>query len=153
MRRRVITRDGTNHHEKLGLPRILCVSECNILDTAGTSPNQLGNNTPMGSFQPEQASCTPDFPYLLVSFTLFSFSSPLLLFLVHNSTIIAGQKVKLSLSICACHGHELTWCTAYTVYIIHWVQHTLSTAYTEYRIHPGFFLFPSYSWVQVDPGL
>jgi hypothetical protein len=44
---------------------------------------------------------------------------PYLLF----STIIAEDKVKLSLSISPCHDHELTLSTAYTEYNIHRVQH------------------------------
>jgi hypothetical protein len=92
--------------------------------------------------------------YPLVSSTSFSSSSPISLFLVHNSAIIAEHKVKSSRSISPCHDHELapsiaytkysihrvqhtpsTPCTAYTEYSIHRVQHTLSTAYTEYSIH------------------
>jgi len=84
---------------------------------------------------------------------------PISLFLVHNSTIVAEHKVKLSLSISPCHDYELTPSTAYTEYSIHRVQHTPYTAYTkysihqvqhtpriqaysEYRIHPRLFVFP-----------
>jgi len=38
-RKREIRGDGGNHHEKLGLKRILCVSQLTIPDTAGTSPD------------------------------------------------------------------------------------------------------------------
>jgi len=48
---------------------------------------------------------------------------PLSHFLIHNSTIIAEHNVKSSLSISSRHDHELTWSTAYTKYIIQWVQH------------------------------
>ena len=66
---------------------------------------------------------------------------PKFLFLVHNSTIIAEHKVKLSFCISPCHDYKLTLSTAYTKYSIHRVQHTPSTAYTECSIH----------WVQHTP--
>jgi hypothetical protein len=95
------------------------------------SPDPACNYTDTRSSQPNQVGGTPDLSYLLVS-TSFSFSSPVSLFLVHNSTIIAEHKVKSSLSISPCHDHELTPSTAYTEYSIHRVQHKPSTAYTEY---------------------
>jgi len=98
------------------------------------SPDPACNYTDTRSSQPNQVGGTPDLSYLLVS-TSFSFSSPVPLFLVHNSTIITEHKVKSSLSISPCHDHELTPSTAYTEYSIHRVQHTPSTAYTEYSIH------------------
>jgi len=115
--------DRTNHHEKLGLKRILCVSQFTIPDTAGTRPDSACNNTDMRSSQPNQASRTPEFSYPLISSTSFSSSSPISLFLIHISTIIAEHKVKLSLSISPWHDHELTLSTAYTEYSIHRVQH------------------------------
>jgi len=127
--------DGGNNHEKLGLKRISCASQYTIPDMAGTRPDPAGNNTDTRSSQPNQACCTPDFSYPLVSSTSFSSSSPISLILVHNSTIIAEHKVKSSLSISPCHDHELTPSTAYTEYSIHRVQHTPSTAYSEYSIH------------------
>jgi len=136
---------GGNHHEKLGLNRMSCASQFTILDTAGTSPDPACNYTNTRSSQPNQARRTPDLSYPLVSSTSFSSSSPLTLFLVHNSTIIAEHHVKSSLSISPCHDHELTPSTAYTKYSIHRVQHTASTAYTEYSIHPRLFVFPSVS--------
>ena len=135
--------EGTNHHEKLGLKRILCASQFTIPDMAGTSPDPACNHTNTRSSQSNQASRTPDFSYPVVSSTLFSSSSPISLFLVHNSTIIAEHKVKSSLSIPPCHNHELTPSTsihrvqAYTEYkhtpstSIHRVQHTTSTASTH----------------------
>jgi hypothetical protein len=65
-------------------------------------------------------------------------------FVIHNSTVIAERKVKLSLSISPCHDHELTLSTAYTEYSIRQVQHTLSTAYTKHIIHSTLFVFPSF---------
>jgi len=58
------------------------------------------------------------------SSTSFPSPSPISLFLVHNSTIIAEHKVKSSLSISPCPDHQLTPSTAYTEYSIHQVQHT-----------------------------
>jgi hypothetical protein len=124
-----------NHHEKLGLKRISCAGQCTIPDMAGTTPDTAGNYTDTRSSQPKQASRTPDFSYSLVSSTSFSCSSPISLFLVHNSTIIAEPKVKLSLSISLYHDHELSVSTAYAKYSIHQVQHSLSTAYTESTVY------------------
>jgi len=118
-----------NHDEKLGLKRISCVSESTIADTAGTSPDPACNFTDTRSVQPNHASCTRDFSYPLVSSTSFSSSSHIILFLVHNSTIIAEHNVKSSLSISPCHDHELA----------------PSIAYTEYSIHPRLFVFRSFS--------
>jgi len=150
--------DRGKHHEKLGLKRISCASQLTIPDTAGTSPNPSCNYTDTRSSQPNQASRTPDFSYPLVSSTSFPSSSPISLFLVHNPNIITEHKVKLSLSISACHDHELTPSTAYTEYSIHRVQHAPSTACTEYSMHrvqhtpstaytkyPRLFVFPSFS--------
>jgi len=122
--------DGGNHYDKLGLKRISCASQFTIHNRAGTSPDPASNNTDTRSSQSNQASRTLDFLYPLVSSTLFSSSSPISLFLVHNSTIIAELKVKSSRSISPCHDHEMTPSTAYTEY-----KHTLSKAYTEYSIH------------------
>jgi len=127
---------GGNQHEKLGLKRTSCVSQFTIPNTAGTSPNPACNYTDTRSFQPNQASHTPDFSYPLISSISFSSSSTISLFLAHNSTIMAEHKVKSSLSISPCHDHELTPSTAYTKYRIDRVQHTLSTACIEYSIHP-----------------
>jgi hypothetical protein len=110
---------GGNHHEKLGLRRILCASQLTIPDPAGTRPNPACNNTDSRSSQPNQASRTPDYSYPVVSSTSFSSSSPISLFLVHNSTIIAEHKVKSSLSISPCHDHKLAPSIAYTVYSMH----------------------------------
>jgi len=127
--------DVGNHHEILGFKRISCASQYTIPDTAGMSHDLACNYTDTRSSQPNHASCTPDFSYLLVFSTSSSSSSPISLFLVHNSNFITEHKVKLSLSISPCHDHELTPSTAYTEYSIHRVQHTPSTAYTEYSIH------------------
>jgi len=137
--------DGGNHHEKLGLRRISCANQFAILNTAGMSPDPACNITDTRSSQPNQAGCTPDFSYPLLSSTSFSSSSPIPLFRIHNSSIIPEHKVKSSLSISPCHDHELTPSTAYTEYSIHRVQHTPSIVYTEYSIHPRLFVFPSFS--------
>jgi hypothetical protein len=106
-----------NHHEKLGLKRISCASQLTIPDTAGKSPDWACNYTDTRSSQTNQASRTRDFSYPLVFSISFS-SSPISLFLVHNSTIIAEHKVKSSLSISPCHDHELTPSKAYTEHCI-----------------------------------
>ena len=116
--------DVPNHHEKLGLKRIWCGNQFIIPDTAGTSHDPACNNTDKRSSQPSQASCTPDFSYLLVSSTSFWSSSPISLCLIYISTIITKHKVMSSLSISPWHDHELTPSTAYTENSIHWVQHS-----------------------------
>jgi len=128
--------DSANHHEKLGIMRHSCVRQCTIPDTAGTRSDPAGNYTNTRFSQPNQASHTPDFSYPLVSSTLFSSSSPISFFVIHNSTIISEQKVKSSLSISPCHDHEVTLSTAYTECSIQLVQHAPSTAYTKYSINP-----------------
>jgi len=100
-----------------------CASQLTIPDMAGTSPDPARTNTDTRSSQPNQASHTPYFSYPLVSSISFSSSSPISLFLVHNSTIIAEHIVNSSLSIFSWHDHELTPSTAYTEYSIHRVQH------------------------------
>jgi len=130
-RKRDMGGDGGNHHQELGLKRISCARQFTIPDTAGTSPDRVCNDTDTRSPQPNQASGTPDFPYPLVSSTSFSSSSPISLFLIHNSTIIAEHTVKSSLSISPYHDRELTPSTAYTEY-----KNTPSTAFTQYSIHP-----------------
>jgi len=97
--------DGGNHHEKLGLKRISGASKFTIRDTAGMSPNRACIITDRRSSKPKQASNTPVYSYPLVSSILFSSSSPISLFLIHNSTIIAEQKVKSSLRISPCYDH------------------------------------------------
>jgi len=116
--------DGGNHHETLGRKGNSCASQFTIPDMAGTSPDPVCNSTKMRSSQPNQASCTPDISYPLVSTTSFSSSSHITPFLVHNSTLITEHNVKSSLTISPSHDHELTPSTT----------HTESTAYTEYRI-------------------
>jgi len=110
-----------NHHEKLQHKRILCASKFTISNIACKSSDPVFNNTDTRCSQPNQASCTPDFSYLLVGSPLFSSSSPISLFLIHNSTIITEHIVKASLSISPSHDPELTLSTAYTEYCIHCV--------------------------------
>jgi len=128
-RKREMRGYGGNHHEKQGLGIISCASQFTIPDTAGTSPDPGCNYTDTRLSQPNPGSCTPDYSYPLVSSPSFSSSSPISLFLVHNSTIIAEYKVKSSLSISPCHDHEFA----------------PSIAYTEYSIHPRLLVFPSFS--------
>ena len=127
--------DGGNHVEKLGLGRISCAIRYTIPDTAGLSRDPACNSTETRSFQPAEASRTPDLSYPFISSTSFSSSSPISLFLVHNSNIITEHKVQLSLSVSPCNDHELTLSTAYTEYSTHRVQHTPRAADTESSIH------------------
>jgi hypothetical protein len=112
-----------NHHEKMGLMRIPCLSQLTIPDTAGKSPDAACNYTDTMSSKPNQVSHTQDFSYPLVFSISFSSSSPISIFLVHNSTLIAEPKVKSSLSISPCHDHELTPSKAYTEHCIQRVLH------------------------------
>jgi len=113
--------DAGNRHEQLGLRRISCVTQFTIHDTAGTSPEPACKFIHSRSLQSNERSCAPDFSYPLVSSTSCSSSSPICLFLIHNSNIITEHKVKLSLFITPWHDHELTPSTAYTEYCIHQV--------------------------------
>ena len=133
---------GGNCPEEWGLKRISCASQLTIADTAGTSPNPACNNTYKRSPKPNQTCHTPDFSYPLISSISVSSLSPISLFLVHHSIIIAEHKVKLSLSISPCDDPELALNTAYAKY-----KQTLSTAYTEYSIHQS----TAYTKVQHTP--
>jgi hypothetical protein len=93
--------NGGNHHEKLGLERISCASQLTIPDTAGTTPDPVGENTDTWSIKSNQACCRTDFPYLLVSSIFVPIFIPHLSF----STIITEHKVKSSLFISPCHDH------------------------------------------------
>jgi hypothetical protein len=59
-RKREISRDGGNHHEKLGLERISCASQLTMPDTGGTSPDPVSTNTNTRSSEPNQASSKPN---------------------------------------------------------------------------------------------
>ena len=124
-RKREIRGDRGNHHETLGLEKISCASIFTIPKTAGMSPDPVGNNTNPRSPKPHHASCTPDCSGPLVCFILFSSLSPISLFLVHTSNIIAEHKVESSLSISPCHDQESTPSTG-----LHQVQLTLGAANT-----------------------
>jgi hypothetical protein len=124
-----------NHHEEPGRRVIWCASQFTIPNTAGMSLNPACRYTDMRPSPCNPASRTPDYPYPLESSPSFSSSSPISVFLIHNSTVIAEHKVKSSLTISPCHDHELAPSIAYTEYSIHRVQHAPSTAYTEYSIH------------------
>jgi hypothetical protein len=75
--------------EKLRLKRISGASQFTIPDMACTTSNMLCNYTDTRCSQPTQAGQTPDFSYPLISSTLFSCSSPISLFLIYNSIIMA----------------------------------------------------------------
>ena len=111
--------------------RSVCASELTIPNMAGRSPDLACNNSNTWSSQRNQASCTADFSYPLESSISFSSSSPISLFLILNSTIIAEHKVISSLSVSSWYDHVLTPSTAYTQYSIPQVLHTPSTASTQ----------------------
>jgi len=129
-RKREMRGDVGNHHGKLGLTRISYASQFTIPNMAGMSPDPAHNITDTRSSNLNQASHTPYFSYPLVSSISFPSSSPISLFLVHNSTIIAEHKVASYLCMSQCHDHELTPSCS-----IYWVQHTPSAAYTMCSIH------------------
>jgi hypothetical protein len=117
-RKRGMSGDGGNDQEKLGLREFRVQVNLPCPDTAGMSPDPACNTPDQMSSQPSQARRNPDVSYPLV-IASFSFVSPISLFLVHNSTIIAEHKAKPSLSISPCQEHELTLSTAYTEDSIH----------------------------------
>jgi len=132
-----------------GTERIMCESKFTIPDTAGTSPYTAYYYTDMRFSQPNHASHTPDFSYPLVSSTSFSsqsFSSTTLPSL--QNTKLGHSSLSLHVMIMSWHRVQHTPSTAYTKYSIHQVQ-----AYTEYSIHPRLFVFPSFSWLQVDSSM
>jgi len=137
-RMREMRGDEGKNHEKLGLKRISCASEFTIPDPEGTSPNLAGNITDMRPSKPNQASHTPDFSYPLVSFLLFS-SSPISLFLVHKTTIIAEQSKVFPFYF------SVLWSWVNTESSI-----TPSAAYTEYSIHVKLSVILSYPQLRVD---
>jgi len=128
-------RDGTYHHENLGLKRISYACQFTIPDATCPSHDSTCNHTDTRSPQPNEERCTADSPYPLGFSTSFSSLSPMSLVGIHNSTIIVEHKVKSSPSISQCNDNALT----------------LSKAYTEYSIHPRLFVFPSFSKLRVDP--
>jgi hypothetical protein len=106
--------DDTNHQEKVGHKIIFCVCQYAIIYTAGKNSDLVCDGANMRSSKLHQASRAPDFPYLLVLLTLFLSSSPITLFPIHNSIIIAEHKVKSSHSITSSYNHGLIPDTAYT---------------------------------------
>jgi hypothetical protein len=127
-RKREMWGDGGNQYETLRLQRILCASQYTLPERDNFRPDLQCHTSNARSSEPKYRSCTPDFSSLLVAYTSLSSSSPISLCLVHNSTIIAENNVKLSLSISP-------WSWVDTKYSIQQVQHTPSTAYTEYSIY------------------
>jgi len=112
-----------NHRNEMGLERMYCASQFTIPKRAGTGSDLRCNYPDTRSSWPNQTSVTPDFAYALVILHIILISIPITLFLVHNSTNITERKVNSSLSISACHDHDLTPSTASAEYSIHWVQH------------------------------
>jgi len=92
-RKREMSGDEGNYNEKVGLQRVSCASQFPIINTAGTIPDLVGNNNHMTPSNPNRVSHTPDISYLLVFPMSLSSSSPISLFVIHNSTIITEYKV------------------------------------------------------------
>ena len=67
--------DEGNRHQKLGLKRIICVSQFTIPDIARTIPDPAGKTTDTRSSKPNPACPTRDFSYPRVSFVSFPLSS------------------------------------------------------------------------------
>jgi len=70
----------------------------------------------------------------------FHFHPPSLSF--SSTTQTSSQNTKLSHPSPSLHAMIMSW---------HRVPHTPSTTYTDYSIHPWLFVFPSFSWIRVDP--
>jgi len=127
---------GGNHHEKLGLKRIWCASQCTIPNTAGTSPNPACNFTDTRSCQPNRASHTHDLSYPVVPSTLFpsSFS----ISLPRPQPEYHRRTQSYVIPVCL----SMLWSWVDTEYSIQRPQHTPSTAHTQYGIHLTLFVIP-----------
>jgi len=134
-RKREIRGDGGNHHEKLGL-REYCV-RVNL-----PSPIRQVQVPIRRVITPIRGLLNPIRQVVLLICHSRSYPPygshlhpPSLSF--SSTTLPSSQehKVKSSLSISACHYHQLT----------------LSPAYTEYSIHPRLSVVPAFSRFQVDP--
>jgi hypothetical protein len=132
-----MNKNGWYHHEKLGVNRISCAREFTIPNMAGTSPNPEFKYPDLRPSQPNQECHTPYSSPQLLSYTTFSFSSTVSLYLIHKSTIIAEWDVSSSLFISLCYDYMLTISTAYTEHSVHRILYTLSITYTEYCIPGG----------------
>jgi len=69
MRKTEIRGDGGNHYTKLRLKRIAHASQFTIADKAGATTDPEGKNTDTWHSKLNLASHTPDYSYLLISFT------------------------------------------------------------------------------------
>jgi len=120
---------GGNHHEKLGLRKILCASHLTILNMAGTAPDPAGKNSDKRSSETNQASRTLDFCHPHISSILFpslsSFCLSRLELYHHRRT-----QSEVILSISSCHDQELTLSRAST-------QHCRSSLHShDYKVTP-----------------
>ena len=121
--KRELRGDGTNHYEKMGLERILCVS-FNQPDMAGMSRSRVCINRYVRASQRTQASHIPDFSHLLVSSISFSSSCPPISF--SSTTLPSSQNTKLSHPPVSLQAMIMSW---------HQVLRTRSRVYTKYSIH------------------
>jgi len=124
-RKREMSGEWGHHHRKLGLQRMLCVSQFTFPDRAGMRPNLLNSVTDLRSSKPNRATHTPDFSYLLTSSIWFSSSSPISLSrpqLYHHRQI---QSRVISLHL------AMPWSWVNTDSGIHRVPRTLNPASTQ----------------------
>jgi len=91
-RRREIRRDGANHHEKLGLGEMNV--QVNLPSSIGSYKSQCGVALHQHEvFLTQSGKSYPDFTYCSYADIVLIFL-PISHFLIHNSIIIAEQKVK-----------------------------------------------------------
>jgi len=139
-RKREMREYGGNHHQKLGLKRILCTSQFTstiqqvrvpirrIIIPIRCLPNPIRHVIPLiphiHSNPPHHSHHHP---------TSRSFSS---------TTQPSSQNTTLSHPSLSLLAMIMSW---------HRIQHTPSTAYLKYSINPRLIVFPSFTWLGVDP--
>jgi len=119
-----------------GTQKISLTRKFTVPNTPGTSPVPAGDNTNTWSSKLHHAWCTPDFSYPLVSSVAFpsSFSISLSrphLNHYHKNTLLSNPSLCLYSMIMSWHWVQHIPNTAFTVYSIHQVLHTLSIASTQ----------------------
>jgi len=124
-RKKVMRGGREKQYQKMGLMRFSCVSQSTIESRSGTAPNLLGMITYMWSSTPYQASCTPDFWYLLISSILFSCSSPISH--SHPELYYNSRSQYLVIDLYSC----TQWSLLNTMYIILRVEYTTCTPSTQ----------------------
>jgi len=155
-RKREIRGDGGNHHEKLGhrefcvwvnwptLIRQVWVLIRRAITLIRGLPNPMRQVVPVTShirsYPPYHSHLHP--PSLSFSPTIQPSS---------QNAKLSQPSPSLNDMIMSWHQVQHTPSTAWTKFSIHRVQHTPGAAYTVHSIHPRLSVFPSFSWLQVDP--